>query len=78
MEVKLKYFGMIAEITNCTDELFPFDGNTLEDLKNRIEEKYPSIQSKTYQFALNQSLSNLESKVRNGDEIAFLPPFAGG
>ena len=78
MEVRLRYFGMIAEATNCSEENFVFDGKSLQELKDIVEEKYPAIKSKTYQLALNQSLSNLDSKVNNGDEIAFLPPFAGG
>ncbi|MCW9698261.1 MULTISPECIES: molybdopterin synthase sulfur carrier subunit [unclassified Avibacterium] len=28
--------------------------------------------------AINQTLSNLESAVQNGDEIAFFPPVTGG
>jgi len=80
MRVTLKYFGLLAEITNCNEEQLEFNANapTLFGLKNAVENRFPAFQKTAYSIALNQSLSNEEVLLKEADVIAFLPPFAGG
>ena len=80
MRVTLKYFGLLAEITNCNEEQLELNANatTLFGLKNAIENRFPAFQKTAYSMALNQSLSNEEVELKEADVIAFLPPFAGG
>jgi sulfur-carrier protein len=51
---------------------------TINDLKLTLIEKYPAITKLNYQFAVNQHLVEDSFQLNNGDEIALLPPFAGG
>lgn len=80
MEVTVKYFGIIAEFTHKKEEIFILDANTnsIHSLQKYIEELYPDIQNDSYSLALNQKLTNRDESLNNKDEIALLPPFAGG
>ena len=77
MKVNIKYFGMILEYIGMEKEIFLSNsGGTVDNLKNELELKYPSLQKMNYRISINKSLS--QDTFNNGDEIALLPPFAGG
>ncbi|CAL65433.1 MoaD/ThiS family protein [Christiangramia forsetii] len=78
MKLTLRYFGMIAEATGRTEEVLNVsDQITLYDLKDQQIKKYKIQDPEAVQLAINQDL-NLKSELKEGDEVAFLPPFAGG
>lgn len=69
---------MIAEATGRTEEVLNVsDQITLYDLKDQQIKKYKIQDPEAVQLAINQDL-NLKSELKEGDEVAFLPPFAGG
>lgn len=78
MRLKVKYFGMIAESAGRSEEILEVVQGTLaKDLKDQQIEKYQITDPDAVQLAVNQNLDkNVELK--EGDEVAFLPPFAGG
>lgn len=80
MTITLKYFGLLADITQLKEEQFTFDQETISvaALKSKIESSYQNIQKATYSIAVNQAMSNLQTTIKDQDVIAFLPPFAGG
>ncbi|MBP0904879.1 MoaD/ThiS family protein [Mariniflexile gromovii] len=77
MKITVKYFGMIAETTQCEEEIIDFSGNFISDFLKILHSKYPELKNKGFQVAQNQELVSLETGVTGG-EIALLPPFAGG
>ena len=79
MLITIKYFGMLVEITNTTQETYSLEQDSeLEKIEQDILVKYPKIQHITYNVAVNQKIVDRKHLVKNGDELAFLPPFAGG
>lgn len=78
MELNLNYFGMIAEATNVQKEKLNIEVKTIVELKAVLIEKYPAIEKLNYQLAVNQNIVGNDFQLSNGDEIALLPPFAGG
>ncbi|MDO3693561.1 MoaD/ThiS family protein [Wenyingzhuangia sp. chi5] len=80
MLVTIKYFGQLVEITNKTQESFSVETDTcnLENIEKAILNKYPNLNNTTYNIAVNQKIENKTFSVKEGDELAFLPPFAGG
>lgn len=78
MELSLNYFGMIAEATNVQQEKLNLEVNTIVELKGVLIARYPAIEKLNYQFAVNQNIVGNDFQLSNGDEIALLPPFAGG
>ena len=77
MTITLKYFGLIAEVTKCEEENLSFSGNLISELLNNLYLKYPELKNKDFQVAQDQELVSFETKI-TGNEIALLPPFAGG
>ncbi|MCQ0111284.1 MoaD/ThiS family protein [Zhouia amylolytica] len=75
--IKVKYFGMLTEITLCSEEQLAFSGTTVEELLKLIVTKHPGLKSLNFQVAQNNDIVDLTAKV-NADLIALLPPFAGG
>jgi molybdopterin synthase sulfur carrier subunit len=80
MTITLKYFGLLADITQLKEEQFTFEEETISvsALKSKIENCYQSMQNTTYTIAVNQAMSSLQATIKDQDIIAFLPPFAGG
>lgn len=78
MRVTLKYFGMIAESVGKSEEVLELDSDTsVQQLKDQQVQKYKMKDPEAVQIAINQDL-NSDIKLKDGDEVAFLPPFAGG
>lgn len=79
MELTIKYFGAVAEAAGLTEEALSFEGNStdLAELKAFCENKYQGMSALSYQVSVNKKLLS-GGPVNDGDEIAFLPPFAGG
>jgi molybdopterin synthase sulfur carrier subunit len=80
MTITLKYFGLLADITNKKEETLLLEDETvaLSFLKNKMENQYEALQNTTYAIAINQSLTGIDATIKDQDVIAFLPPFAGG
>ena len=77
MTLSIKYFGLLAEVTQCNEELFEFSGSNVAALREALYIKYPLLNGKNFQIAQNQVLVNNDIKITE-KEIALLPPFAGG
>ena len=77
MKLTIKYFGLLAEITQCNEEQFEFFGTDVSALKEALYTKYILLNGKDFQVAQGQVLVNNDTLI-NEKEIALLPPFAGG
>jgi molybdopterin synthase sulfur carrier subunit len=80
MEITLKYFGILADITKKKEEVFFIntDSNTVKLLKSKIEIKYPKILVVNYSIAINKKFAICDIELKDKDEVAFMPPFSGG
>ncbi len=70
-------FGILAEKAGST-ELVIEDISTLDEMKKHIVEKHPSFADYKYRIAVNHKLVDENVSLADGDELALLPPFAGG
>ncbi|QCK15457.1 MoaD/ThiS family protein [Mangrovivirga cuniculi] len=78
MKINVKYFGMIAEAVGKSEELLEVnEAISVAEFKDQQIRKYQIADPESVQLAVNQNLE-LESELKEGDEVAFLPPFAGG
>ena len=77
MEIKILFFGELATIVDAKEILVQNMKDTVS-LNEHILAKYPSLKNKTYRIALNRELVSERRDLKDGDEIALLPPFAGG
>jgi len=77
MYINIKYFGQIAEVTQTKEENLEFSGIIVSELVETLYLKYSNLRTKNFQIAQNQELVSMETEL-TGNEIALLPPFAGG
>lgn len=78
MEIRIKYFGMLSEVTGCNEELFTSSAvKTINGLLDELYIKYPKLKIKNFQVAQNNKIVDKKELI-NQTEIALLPPFAGG
>lgn len=79
MELKIKYFGAVAEEAGLAEEALNFDKESTDvaELKTFCENKYHGMSTLSFQISVNKKLV-VSGDVKDGDEVAFLPPFAGG
>jgi molybdopterin synthase catalytic subunit len=58
------------------------NGSRVKDLIGMLETGYPAIgeliQKRKVLVSVNQEIAHEETEIRDGDEVALLPPFAGG
>jgi molybdopterin converting factor small subunit len=77
MEIKVLFFGVLAEVTHTTFKHYS-NITSFGDLKLRIEDEYPEIVHYNFRIAVNNELIDKIHVLKSGDEVAYLPPFAGG
>jgi molybdopterin converting factor small subunit len=81
--LNILYFGSIRDITGIPSEIITNTG-TLNEILAELLIKYPGISGTRYQVSLNRQIihpgdpASSLLKPASGDEIALLPPFAGG
>jgi len=82
--VTLKLFGMLKTLAKNQAELrFSLNGGrTVGDLVGLLEKDYPEmaelIHKKKVLVSVNHEIAHPDTVIRGGDEVALLPPFAGG
>ncbi len=81
--VKVKFFAIIKNLAGKEDAQFDVGGSIkLKDLIGMIEKDFPKVgemlRAKKVLISVNQEIGNDDMLVKDGDEIAILPPFAGG
>lgn len=80
MIISIKYFGLLAEITQKKEEQIILEESNFSValLKSKIESTYQDLQKNNYSIAVNQVMATTNTTLKENDIIAFLPPFAGG
>lgn len=82
--VTVKLFGMTKSLAGNQDSLTTTmsNGQKVKDLVELLEVGYPMIgeliHKKKILVSVNQEIAHEETDIREGDEVALLPPFAGG
>ena len=82
--VTVRLFGMTKMLAGNQGalSLSLVDGGRVKDLVGVLEAGYPAIgeliQKKKVLVSINQEIAHEETVIKDGDEIALLPPFAGG
>jgi molybdopterin converting factor small subunit len=77
MEVKVLFFGVLAEVSGTSFKHYR-DVKSISDLNLRIQDDFPEIVHYNFRISLNSEITDKDSLLKSGDEIALMPPFAGG
>ncbi len=81
MQVTVRLFARLRELAGTAElQREVPDGSTALDVWKRLSDEFPELQGYTtaISVAVNQEYARFTTDVRDGDEIAFLPPVSGG
>jgi molybdopterin synthase catalytic subunit len=81
MKVNVLFFGITHDLTGCAQEFVHLpEGESVEGLRRRYETRFPRLQSVggSLLLAVNQEIAKGSTPLRDGDEVAFMPPVSGG
>jgi len=77
MTVKVLFFGVLSEVAG-TDCRHYSDVKSVNDLRLKILDEFPEIENYNYRISLNNEIINRDRHLNDNDEVAMMPPFAGG
>ena len=81
MKVRLLLFAVLRDITGKSEaDLSLHDGASAADVWQSLREEYPALSGYSHPplVAVNETYAKPETLLREGDELAFIPPVAGG
>ncbi len=82
--ITLKLFGLLKTMAQNQGELaLPLQGERrVEDLVGLLDRDYPDmaelVHKKKVLISVNHEIAHQDTVINEGDEVALLPPFAGG
>lgn len=77
MKVKVLFFGVLSTVTG-TEIKFYHNVKSTEHLKQRVTDDFPEIFHYDFRISVNNEFIDKDLSLREEDEVAFIPPFAGG
>jgi molybdopterin synthase catalytic subunit/molybdopterin converting factor small subunit len=82
--ITLKLFGLLKTLANNQGEMTVSlsGGKKVSDLVGLLDQDYPQmaelVHKKKVVISVNQEIAHADTVIQEGDEVALLPPFAGG
>lgn len=81
--IKVRFFAMLRNLTGVEEKDYEIDGTvSLEELKEMVKRDFPKLaeplEKRSVFISINQEFARKGDEVKDGDEVAFLPPFSGG
>ena len=77
MKVKVLLFGVFSEKIESSSLYFE-DITSTNDLLSKMQGLYPTLKEMRCTIAVNQHITKENTKLKDGDVVALMPPFAGG
>ena len=79
----VKYFASLRSIAGKEEDQFDMGSETtLKNLSQEISKTAPKIGEmildKNVMVSVNLEVASLDAIIKDGDEVALLPPFSGG
>ena len=78
-KIKVRYFASLRETAGKSEELLSCHADTAESLYQQLRRKYTFDTCGTeVKVAINGSFAAMQTTLKAGDEVVFIPPVAGG
>ena len=81
MKIRIKYFASAKDKAGSSEEILEFDKNpTVNEVKERLVLEHPNLEQLLLRcrIAVSGRLVSRNELVKDGSEIAILPPISGG
>lgn len=80
--IKIRFFAAIKERVRKEEMFLDLSGGSVADIIKGIERDIPDFSKVLQDFkamiAVNHEMAGMRTAVKDGDEVAFIPPFSGG
>lgn len=74
--MRVLLFGLIAEKAGA--DSIEVDASTLGALRTALKSRIPGLDAMSYAIAVDRAIVREDRPLTGSEEIAVLPPFAGG
>ncbi len=81
MKVRVLYFASAQGLANLrSEEMRLEDGSSVKDVASEMLRLHPALKSieRTIRYSVNFEIAGADERLHDGDEVAVLPPVAGG
>lgn len=79
VKIKIIYFGSIKSLIKKDSEIIKVAQHfTVQELVKQLTACHPSIKNQIFKVAVNLCIENENKILKDNDEVAILPAFAGG
>ena len=79
MNVTVRYFAAFREAAGVESEIMQSKATTAGELFSECRTRHAALQNfHASMVAINDEMSQWESTIKEGDEVLFFPPVAGG
>ncbi len=81
MKIRVLFFGLAHDVTGFAREEAELpEGARLDDLWKQYQKRFPRLaeMADSLLIAVNEAIAEPSRTLREGDEVAFLPPVSGG
>jgi molybdopterin converting factor, subunit 1, non-archaeal len=81
LKVRLLFFAVLREIAGRSEEVVELpDGSRAGDVWQRLRNEHGALRDyiQPPMIAVNERYAGVDELLRDGDELAFIPPVAGG
>jgi molybdopterin converting factor subunit 1 len=81
MKIRLLFFAVLRDIAGRSEDLLELpDGATAGDVWQRLRAEHAALRDyiQPPMIAINESYARADALLHDGDELAFIPPVAGG
>ena len=81
MRVTVRLFARLREIAGASElARSAAAGTTIGGIWRQLVDEFPALEpyGRSISSAVNLEYARMDAEVRDGDEIAFLPPVSGG
>ncbi len=80
MAVKILFFGMLSGKTGTKETTIEISSaaKPLSYIIDGLKTRFPELPDGPFIYAVNEEQVTTSHNIKDGDEIAIMPPFAGG
>jgi len=81
LKIKLLFFAVLRDIVGTSEDVIELpDGARAGDVWERLRDEHAVLHDyiQPPMIAVNESYVGADELLRDGDELAFIPPVAGG
>jgi molybdopterin converting factor subunit 1 len=80
MKVNVKFFALGRELVGDTDlEIELDEEKSVQSLIELLKSKHPKLKElKSFLVAVNMEYAGMQHPLKDGDEVAIIPPVSGG